>query len=193
MKLKSYLAKGKEAPPGSPTGRETDWMLVDRLRISSGTMWIGDPGFSWAECRDGSGCTLKLPEGTYRVEAKAQEYDGPRLVTRMRAYLDESDNPKPGKKIGDAGTDSGQIGVCDPKLLMAAFAAAFDNDEDEVLESLESAFDDGCGVYYPKPNAAGCLVYVPSGFGDGGNAVFELRSGGRTVGLETEFIATDKR
>ena len=192
MKLEAYLAKGKEAPPKGPTGKETDWMLVDRLMISSGKMWIGDPGFSWAECREDGGCMLKLANGTYLVEAKAQEFGAPRLVTRMRAYLDGAENLKLGKEIGEAGTDSGQIGVCDPKLLMEAFAAAFDNDEDQVLESLESAFDDACGVYRPKPKAGGCIVYVPSGFGDGGSAVFELRAGGRTVGLETEFIATDK-
>jgi hypothetical protein len=88
MKLKGYLAKGKEAPPKDPTSEETNWMLVDRLVVSTGRMWIGDPGFSRAECRDYDGGTLKLSNGTYLVEAKAQEFDGPRLVTRMRAYFD---------------------------------------------------------------------------------------------------------
>jgi hypothetical protein len=192
VKLKAYLAKGKEAPPKGPTSKETTWMFVERLVVSTGKLWIGDPRMSWAECRNDEGCTLKLPNGTYVVEAKAQEFGAPRLVTRLRAYLDEAEDLKPGKEIGEAGTDSGQMGVCDPKLLMAAFAAAFENDEDQILDSLESAFDDHCGIYRPKPKTDGCIVYVPSGFGDGGGPVLELRSGRRTVGFETKFIATEE-
>ena len=45
MKLQAYLAKGKQSRPKGPTGNEADWMLVDRVVISSGKMWIGDPGF----------------------------------------------------------------------------------------------------------------------------------------------------
>ena len=110
----------------------------------------------------------------------------------MRAYLDGSEALKLGKEIGTAGTDSGQIGVCDPKLLLAAFATAFDNNEDQIFNSLASGFDDCCGVYRPKVGTAGCVVYVPSGFGDGGGPVVELRAGRRTVGLTTNFIAADE-
>lgn len=191
MKLKAYLANGKSTPPRAPDCKETDWMLVDRFVVSCGTIWIGDPVFSWAECRDSSGCTLNVPSGVYVVEAKARDFGGTRLVTRMRVYLDASGELTLGTAIGDAGTDSGQLGVCDPELIIQAFAAAFANDEDQILDSLKSAFDDSCGVYRPNAKAEGCVVYVPSGYGDGGGPVLELRAGRRAVGLETEFIANE--
>lgn len=190
MKLKTYLAKGKATRPKGATSKESNWMLVDRFVVSSGRVWVGDPMFSWAECREGNGCIIRLPKGTYVVEAKGQEYGGPRLVTRLRVYLDGNEDPKLGKEIGEAGTDSAQIGVCDPKLIMEAFAAAYDNDENRILDSLETTFDDLCGVYRPKPKTDGCVVYVPSGFGDGGGPVCELRVGRRRVGIETEFISS---
>jgi len=188
MKLKTYLAKGKATRPKGPTSKETAWMLVDRFVVSSGKMWIGDPSFSWAECCSGHGCVIRLPKGTYLVEAKAQQFGGPRLVTRLRAYLDGCNDLELGKEVGEAGTDSAQMGVCDPKLIMEAFSAAFGNDEDQIINSLEKAFDDPCGVYRPKAKADGCVVYVPSGCGDGGGPVCELRVGRRRVGIETEFI-----
>ena len=192
MKLKTYLAKGKATRPKGPTSKETAWMFVDRFVVSSGKAWIGDPRFSWAECGSGHGCTIRLPKGTYLVEAKAQEFGGPRLVTRLRTYLDGCDDLKLGKEIGEAGTDFGQMGVCDPKLIVEAFAVAFQNDEEQILNSLEGGFDDHCGVYRPKAKSDGCVVYVPSGFGDGSGPVRELRAGRRRVGIETEFINTDQ-
>jgi hypothetical protein len=191
MKLKQYLAKGKEVPPTGPTSEETDWMLVDRFIVSSGKLWIGDPGMAWAECRLGDGCTLKVPKGTYVVEAKARKFGHARLVTRLRTYLQGTKGLKLGKAIGEAGTDTAQMGVADPKLIAQALADAFGNDEDGILEALESAFDDDCGAYRPKAKATGCVVYVPSGFGDGGGPVWRLQASRQTVGVETEFISPE--
>jgi hypothetical protein len=163
-------------------------MLVDRFTISSGRLWIGDPEFSWAECRDGEGCILAVPNGTYAVEAKGREFGGPRLATRMRVYLDGSPDLKTGKVVGEVGTDSGQIGVGDPALFLEAITARIKDDEGQFLDALESAFATECGVYRPKAKVLGCIVYVPAGLGDGGGPVWSLRAGRRMVGVETEFI-----
>lgn len=192
MKLKDYLKQGKQAPPKKQSSTETDWLFVERLTVSSGKLWIGDPEFSWAECREKEGCMLTVPNGTYVVEARGQEFGGPRLVTRLRVVLDGTPEAKLGKEFGEAGTDSGQLGVCDPKLFLAALTAACKGDEERILAALESAFDSECGVYRPQRAGAGCLVYVPSGFGDGGGPVWRLCQGRQTVGLETVFIPQDE-
>jgi len=57
-------------------------------------------------------------------------------------------------------------------------------------DSLDEAFDDLFGVYLPKMKHDGCVVYVPSGFGDGGVSLRELCVGRRPVNIEREFIST---
>jgi hypothetical protein len=189
MRLKTYLSKGNEEEPKSGTvGKESKWMLVGRLNVKSGILWIGDPEFAWAELDSGDGCEVKVPPGKYVVEAKGIDFDGARFVAAMRAYLDDSENLKTGKEIGEAGTDTGQIGVADPNLLKAAWEKAFGGDEDKILEALEDGFDEECGIHYPKPRTDGCIVYVPSGFGDGGGPVCEIKSGRKRVGIEASFI-----
>lgn len=193
MKLKTYLSKGNNKYPKSGTvGKETEWMVVDRLTVRSGVLWIGDPEFAWAEINPGDGCKVNLPSGSYVVEAKGMDFGGPRLVSRMRACLEGSENLKTGKEVGEAGTDTGQMGVADPALLKTALGQAFGDNEGAILEALEDSFDDKCGTYRPKRGADGCIIFLPSGFGDGGGPVRELKSGRRRVGIETEFMTSNE-
>jgi hypothetical protein len=92
-----------------------------------------------------------------------------------------------GKEVGEAGTDSALIAVCDIHALDAVIG-----DQAEAFQQLiESAIQSDCGLVEVRLNGVCMMPYVPSGFGDGTGPVFELRSKRKVVGMELEFIAPD--
>lgn len=189
MSLRDFLnASSSDEPDPGTIGNETDWFKVGTLPIPTGHLWMGDPQMSWAEASSEDGCVVIVPSGIYRVEAKGIDFNGSRFVSRIRVLLDGVGEVTLGDECGEAGTDSGQIGVADQQALKSAFEARFGDDVDAALECLEDAFHSEVGVFVPEPGSETSLVYVPSGFGDGGGPVFQLLSGEKCVGIEHAFI-----
>jgi hypothetical protein len=90
MRLSDYLEKNEPGdPPAGTIGAESDWLEVGTLEVTTGSLWAGDPYL----CTPDDGCVVKVPPGTYIVEAKGMDFDGRRRVSRMRAYLEDSTDP----------------------------------------------------------------------------------------------------
>lgn len=169
-------------------GVESGWLPVATLELVTGVLWIGDSQFSWAEANEQEGCRVMLPNGVYQVEARGIDFAGTRLASRLRVRLARATEVAVGDEIGEAETDSAQVGVADPGALKSAFDAACGDDEDAALDLLEEGTESAPGVFEPQPGKPGRLVYVPSGLGDGGGPVLELLSAGERVGVEHAFI-----
>jgi len=107
MNLKDYLSK--KAKP--PKGKTTDWLRFYAIEVTTGSLWAGDPHLANAD----DGCVVKVPPGRYAVEGIGLTLGRDRLVSRLRVRLESVKNPKLGKELGDTGTDSAMIGVCDIK------------------------------------------------------------------------------
>jgi hypothetical protein len=74
-------------PAEGAIGVETDWLHLSEVRVTSGGIWVGDPG-----ARNlADGCVVGVPEGTYKVEAKGIDFDGHHRVARLRARTKEGD------------------------------------------------------------------------------------------------------
>jgi len=192
MTLQKYLKDSRKPTKRTrgSVGVESDWLAFCTIKVPNGAVWAGDAGFSWTEATEGEGCVVDVPAGTYRVEAKGMDFGGVKLVSRLRACLNRVKSPLLGEEIDTAGTDSAQIGVCDPWALKAAFEAVCGDDEDKALDLLKRQLHSAYGIIRPDPDGEGTVAFVPSGFGDGSGPVFELLSRSkRRVGIELEFIA----
>ena len=177
-------------PPSGATGRNLGWYDVATLSLVSGELWIGDPGFSAAELHGDDGLRVALEPGTYSVRACVVDFGTGNFVARLRVCSLDLSDLAPGEEIGEAGTDSAAIGVCDARELLAAFRSRFGDDMNmnAAAQFLEDFDYQRCGVLQPDENVEASLVYVHSGFGDGGGPVYELVADGRRVGVEVPFI-----
>src|SRR5713226_8482343 len=105
MNLKAYLSKKSKAP----RGKTKDWLPFCTLDVTTGALWAGDPHLANAE----DGYAVKVPRGKYVVEGIGLRFGRDRVVSRLRVRLESAPNAKVGKEVGDTGTDSAMIGVCD--------------------------------------------------------------------------------
>jgi hypothetical protein len=180
VKLADYLEKNKRGdPPVGTVGVESDWLEVGTFEVTKGSLWAGDPYVCNAE----GGCVVKIPTGSYRVQAKGMDFAGRKLVSRMRVVHEAAGDPALGKEIGETGTDTAKIAVCDISALDAAIGG--DNERFQELIT-EHDFKD-CGIVEFKMKKPVSMPYVTTG-SDGGWPVFELRAGRRRVGIELEFM-----
>ncbi len=199
MSLKRFLALSwGSLPKEGAVGIETDWLHVASFRVVSGNVWIGDPQFSWAEANGGDGCVIAVPPGRYVVEAKGIAFGSlrflriSRFVSRVRVRAEAAQPLRSDEIVGEAETDSGQIGIADPIALKSSFDAVCGKDVDRALDMLEKRINARIGVFKPSRGHDGRLIYLPSGFGDGGGPVVRLLDGEQCVGLEHEFIPADQ-
>jgi hypothetical protein len=94
-----------------------------------------------------------------------------------------------GKELGETGTDSAMIGVCDIKV----FEKACGRDPgDEVQDAIEAQTDGGFGIITLKKFPGAVVPFVPTG-SDGSGPVFALMSGGKRVGIELPFTGEDRK
>jgi len=179
MNLKDYLAQSGD----SPIGRTKEWLPLSRLPVTTGALWAGDPLLA----NDDDGCTVEVPAGDYLVEAIGRTWEYGRCTAGLRVRLEAVSMPAVGDEIGDTGTDSGMIAVCDIWAFLAAFGDAEPYDRFKVIEPQTS---EGCGVVTVAgfPNAL--MPFVPTG-SDGMWPVFALVSGGECVGIELPFMFDD--
>jgi hypothetical protein len=184
MKLADYLKKGRrDFPPRGTVGVETDWLDVGAsVEVTTGALWAGDPYVCNAE----DGCVVKVPAGTYVLQAKGMEFAGRRRVSRLRVVREGVDNAAPGKRVGETLTDVGLMAVCD----IGALDEAVGGDYDAFQEGITAHDFKDWGVVRFTVKKPITIAYVASGFGDCDAPVWELRAKGRRgrVGMELEFI-----
>ncbi|MBA3313530.1 MAG: hypothetical protein M3552_07080 [Planctomycetota bacterium] len=180
MNLQDFLSPKTEVPKG----RTQDWLPFCTLDVTTGALWAGDPHLANAD----DGCVVKVPAGKYAVEAIGLSLGRDRVVSRLRLRLESELAPTLGEEVGDAGTDSAMIGVCD----IEAFDAACGPDAGEnVQAAIESQTDDGFGVITFEQFPGAIMPFVPTG-SDGGGPVFALMSGRKRVGIELPFMEEDE-
>ena len=180
MNLKDYLLQKHKAPKGVTK----DWLPFCTLDVTTGSLWAGDPYVANAD----DGCVVKVPRGRYAVEAIGLSEGRQRVVSRLRVRLGSAKNPKLGKEVGETGTDSAMIGVCDIK----AFDKACGPDSgDEVQAEIEAQTDDGFGIIKLKKFPAAVMPFIPTG-SDGSGPVLALTSGGKCVGIELSFMGEEE-
>lgn len=114
MKLSDYLSK--KVKPSDPKAK--GWLVLCTLDLPTGSLWAGDPHLANAD----DGCVVKVTPGRYVVEAVGQAVGRDRFVSRLRVRLVGEKAPTVGKEVGDTGTDSAMIGVCDIKAFDKACA-----------------------------------------------------------------------
>jgi len=182
VNLTDYLKQNKrgDPPPGTVGVEFPDWLDVAGLRVTTGSLWAGDPYVCNAE----DGCVVKVPKGDYAVQAKAMDFAGRKRVSRLRVVLQTAENPALGDEVGEAGTDTARIAVCD----IGALDAAVGSDDDQFQELVTAHDYKECGVVKFRLTRPVEMPYVSSGFGDGSGPVFELTAGRRRVGVELEFL-----
>jgi len=177
MNLTDYLTKKGKVARG-----KTDWLLFATLEIKKGGLWAGDPHLPNAD----DGCVVKVPRGTYVVEAQARSVEGERIVARLRVRLESADETTLGEQVGESGTDSALIGVSE----IAAFEAAYKKPGG--AEAVQRAIDEhtedqDCGILRVAEFPDAVMPFVPIGT-DGTGPVFCLRSGRKVVGIELPFM-----
>jgi hypothetical protein len=175
MNLTDYLSKRGKLPKSAGV----QWLTLCTLDLTTGALWAGDPHLANAD----DGHVTKVPAGKYVVEAIARAHGRDRVVSRLRVRLASEKNPTVGKELGDTGTDSAMIGVCDIK----AFDKACGRDSGEdVQEAIEAQTEAGYGVIRLKKFPGAVMPFVPTG-SDGGGPVLALMSGRKRVGIELSF------
>ena len=179
VNLKDYLSKKGKAPKG-----KTDWLFFCTITVKSGQLWAGDPNLP----NEDDGYAARVPSGTYVVEGIGMPFDGDRVVSRLRVRLESVSGPTLGEELGETGTDSATIGVCD----IAAFESAYKKKggADRVQAAIDALEGEFFGILkVPEfPNAV--MAFVPTGT-DGTGPVYALMSGRKRVGIELPFMDED--
>jgi hypothetical protein len=169
-------------PEAGHVGVESDWLDFGDLKVPQGKLWIGDASVPTAE----EGCIVNVPAGVYRVDLKGMDFNGARVPSRVRV-VKKGAKFAVGPKQGEAITDTAQVGICDIAEMDAVVTKKnmkeFESDlQAQISESPMSI----CQFVYGKSRFH--MAFVPSGFSDGAYDVFALLSGGKIVGIETEFL-----
>jgi hypothetical protein len=182
MNLSEFLTHSKPQLPAPRTpGRETGWLAITSFQVSRGSLWVGDPYVVNAE----DGFLMDAPNGVYALEAKAMDFAGNRVVSRVRAYLSTAESPETGREIGYTCTDTAMVAVCDIRALDEAIPP---NENDAFQDAVMNHPCQGCGVIPIRVGRGFDLPYVSTAFGDTGGTVYEIVSNGARVGFEVEFL-----
>ena len=181
INLKDFLSKPDKTKADKPKG----WLHFCTLEVTSGALWAGDPHLANAE----DGCVVKVSKGKYIVEGIGGSLGSDRVVSKLRVRLESVQQPTIGEEIGDAGTDSAMIGVCDIKAFDAACGA---ESGDEVQEAIEEETAERFGIITIETCPGAVMPFVPTG-SDGRGPVFALIYGGKCVGIELPFMDEDEK
>jgi hypothetical protein len=176
VKLSEFLSgKGR-----FPAGKTAQWLQFCTLHVTTGSVWAGDPYLANAV----DGCVVKVPHGKYLVEAVGLKNGRYRVVSRLRVRLATAANPELGKEVGQTGTDSAMIGVCDIKAFDADFAQ---ESSEAVHEAVQAQTESGFGIVKAKRRPGAVMPCVPTG-SDGSGPVFALVASGRLVGIQLNLM-----
>lgn len=154
------------------------WYKFTTLSIPSGKIWAGDPQLANAD----DGCVVNVEPGTYVVECDGVPHRCG-AVTKLRVRLESEAKPKKGKKLGETGTDSCTIGVCE----IDAFEEAYKDPKSlSLIVAATEAQTGGFGIITVPELPLCVLPFVPMG-SDGSGPVYALMSGKRVVGIQLPF------
>lgn len=174
MKNLADFLKKRNRPPGpAPKG----WLPAEKLSVSSGSLFIGDPYYDPADAY-----VATVTPGTYKIEAKLRDFDGEWKTERMRLVLEGCGEAKLGRKIGETVTDLGVMAFYDMKEAEEAIAG----DNDLYMDKVSKKAFANCGLAKLKLTKPMTIAYVEIGF-DGAATVYPLRQGRRCVGVEVEM------
>lgn len=187
MRIAEFINTRSRAPKRGTVAVAVGWCRLGDLLLDSGELWIGDPQMSWAESREHGGCIVRLRAGRYRVSFGLVTFGQGLFTSRLRVCQQGIRQVTVGKELGQVGTDSAQIGVCDIRAIKRAYEIAFP-DYDEAFAYFDKNLKPRAGILRPNGQRGACLPFVESGFGDGMGPVVELRSGAKRVGVDAEFI-----
>ncbi len=162
-----------------PPSECTDWLQLCTIEITSGKLWIGDPLIA----NEQDGCVGAVAAGTYVIEGIGCISDRTRTVRSIRARLLCASMFQVGPEIGETGTDSGMVGICDIGEFDAACKKAATVQDELEEKTWRAGF--GCIVF--KRFRGAVMAFVPSGNGDGCGPVRELLSSGARVGILHDF------
>lgn len=186
MDLKEHFADSEVGlPADDESGVESEWLDLCTMAVPSGSIWVGDPLFAWAEAQSSDGCLVEVPPGDYVVQAKALDFSNSKIVSRLRVLRVGCTSATLGAEVGEAGTDSAMLAVADQNALKRAFETVCANEYEACQGLVQEATSRPPGVLRPDPTADGLMAFVPSG-SDGSGPVLELLSGGSRVGIESE-------
>jgi hypothetical protein len=180
MSLKDYLSKKGKSPKG-----KTDWLFFCNLEVKSGKLWAGDPNLP----NEDDGCAVEVPSGTYVVEGIGMRVGRDRVVSRLRVRLKSAADLMLGDEVGETGTDSATIGVCD----ITAFEDAYkiDGGADSVQDAIDALDGVDFGILEVPEFPHAVMPFVPTG-SDGTGPVYALTSSGKCVGIELEFMEEEE-
>ena len=102
----TQLLADDEWPEEGTTGRDLGWFDLAELDLQSGTLWVGDPAFSWAELAGGDGIRITLEPGRYAVSAFVMAFGDGNFIARLRVCWAGTTKPTLGGELAEAGTDS---------------------------------------------------------------------------------------
>jgi hypothetical protein len=128
---------------------------------------------------------LRVPNGTFAIEARLIDFDGSLRVSRVRGRL-KGKTTKLGRQLAEISVDYAAIVIGDLRAARELDDYAREDLNDAVREFMQTEFCEKCTV-----RAGGIrfqLAVCPSGFGDGKYPVFQLDCGGRPAGIEVELI-----
>ncbi|HXR03384.1 MAG TPA: hypothetical protein VN836_01600 [Verrucomicrobiae bacterium] len=187
MTIQDYL-KGEFTgkPKKDDRGRESDWLEFCDLTVRGSKVQVVDASYVPDERE---GCMVTLAPGSYHVEVKATAYGGDVRISRLR-LVRHGVSPSIGAVLGETGTDTANIGVCDHEV----FARAWGGDNDASWEIISPAIEeaDTHGIAVLDETAGAVMPFVRSGFGDGTFPVHELVADGSRAGFEVVFIRGDE-
>jgi len=112
-------------------------------------------------------------------------YGNDARISQLRA-IPSGVTSSTGAQIGETGTDTAKIGVCDHDV----FASAWGDDDEASWDIISPAIEDAetHGIAVLDDQVGAVMPFVSSGFGDGTFPIHELVSNGSRVGFEVTFI-----
>jgi hypothetical protein len=183
MHIEEYLAQ-PISDKSHTTGIESPWLDIETINLLSGQFSIGDTTYF-----PGGQIFCDCPPGTYEVQTKMMDYGNDHRFGRLRAIL--RDQPSTMELLGDISVDFANVGICDYPLFLAATQPLAQDEElffSLYANKLNAAY--GRIVLPADPRVA--MIFVTSGWGDGGYSVYRLVAEQQTIGVEVEFIAPDE-
>ncbi|MBX9694961.1 MAG: hypothetical protein K2Z81_21430, partial [Cyanobacteria bacterium] len=153
------------------------WFSVDQLDVRRNSLWAGDP----CCMNKADGCLVEVQNGKYIIEAQGYDLEGVHTIGRARVRMQ---SPKPfsvGRKIGEVGTDSAVVAICDMNCL------------DEVIGNDNDSFQSFIEITDWQPYGSLLyngvqITYVASGIGDGTGPARSVKADADCIGMELDFI-----